>query len=158
MKIQIRKGVFETNSSSMHSICIEGKSRMCEFKNYKGDDILASGGEFGWEIEEYTDWETKLQYVIVSMQYLGSNRPEKPEEYMDCTEYRWLTEVIKDYTGKNLVMNDDFTPGYIDHQSVDNLGENDIWLKNSDEQNWKSRIRDFIFDERFVLVTDNDNH
>ena len=49
MKRQIRRGVFETNSSSTHAICIA-----------KGDYNLSKHidftiGEFGWENNEYDD-------------------------------------------------------------------------------------------------------
>lgn len=46
MKRQIRKSVFETNSSSTHAICITKKK-----DNYKlPDHIDFEFGEFGWDM------------------------------------------------------------------------------------------------------------
>ena len=45
MKRQIRSGVFETNSSSIHSIAIP---RSCKAV----DSVSFSIGEFGWEWDE----------------------------------------------------------------------------------------------------------
>lgn len=93
MKIQIRKSVFETNSSSTHAIAID--------KSYRGvNDILwmrhckeevlneeqkeklkkyplpksvyFAPGEFGWEAETYTDTQSKASYLITAMYELLS--------------------------------------------------------------------------------------
>jgi hypothetical protein len=65
MKIQIRKGLFETNSSSVHSIVIGNN----------GEDIHKGlpttlefyGGEFGWEHEIYDDPSSKASYLYTSI-------------------------------------------------------------------------------------------
>lgn len=65
MKIQVRKGLFETNSSSVHSIVIGNN----------GEDIHKGlpttlgfyGGEFGWEHEVYTDTDSKASYLYTSI-------------------------------------------------------------------------------------------
>lgn len=46
-KIVIRNGMFETNSSSVHSICISKKP----VENVKGKKIAFYLGEYGWEYE-----------------------------------------------------------------------------------------------------------
>lgn len=46
-KIIIRNGIFETNSSSVHSICISKKP----VENVKGKKIAFYLGEYGWENE-----------------------------------------------------------------------------------------------------------
>lgn len=59
MKKQIRKGVFETNSSSTHAINI--------FRGYNPENIPESivvrPGEFGWERHTYDDVDSKLAYL-----------------------------------------------------------------------------------------------
>ena len=68
----IRKGVFETNSSSTHSIVIErGKLNFEEALDRcfgeEGNVILFEGGEFGWEygVADNTQylWTAILQFV-----------------------------------------------------------------------------------------------
>lgn len=48
---QIRYGVFETNSSSIHTIAIP-----CEYRDVKiPEKVYLTHGDFGWEQEEYND-------------------------------------------------------------------------------------------------------
>ena len=49
MRVTVRKNVFETNSSSTHSIAIS-KNTPTEFPK----SITFSKGEYGWECEEYS--------------------------------------------------------------------------------------------------------
>ena len=49
MKTKVRKNVFETNSSSTHSICVTKNNIVDEKQNH----IEFTIGEFGWEIDEY---------------------------------------------------------------------------------------------------------
>lgn len=63
MKTQIRMGVFETNSSSTHAICITKKK-----DNYKiPKHIDFEFGEFGWECDEYSDICNKASYLITAI-------------------------------------------------------------------------------------------
>lgn len=67
MKRQIRRGAFETNSSSTHAICISKK------RNYKIPAYVTfTHDEFGWEFGEYNDTWTKASYLyqaIISVYY-----------------------------------------------------------------------------------------
>lgn len=60
MKTQIRKHVFETNSSSVHSLCIY-MDRPDDFK--LPDEVDIYPGQFGWEHESYSSVQSKLSYV-----------------------------------------------------------------------------------------------
>lgn len=61
MKRQIRRCVFETNSSSTHAICIAKDGY--ELK----DHIDFHTGEYGWECEEYGDLDNKASYLITAI-------------------------------------------------------------------------------------------
>lgn len=61
MKRQIRRCVFETNSSSTHAICIAKDGY--ELK----DHIDFHTGEYGWEYEEYGDLDNKASYLITAI-------------------------------------------------------------------------------------------
>lgn len=62
MRIQKRIGVFETNSSSVHTITI---SKRCDYK--LPNDVYIGGGEFGTEFEIYNDCTTKASYLFTIM-------------------------------------------------------------------------------------------
>ena len=58
--IQIRRGVFETNSSSTHSVSISHKnssyydpSSLNVFIDEYDNKVHVKFGEFGWEVESY---------------------------------------------------------------------------------------------------------
>lgn len=144
MKKKTRKGVFETNSSSTHSISIAvgGNDELLDtiIPNEDGIIIL-SGGEFGWEVEEYTDALTKANYCVVDQ--------EGNDERIEM-----LKRVIMKQTGASVVVieptDDDYYPlGYVDHQSSGTSSE----AFESDET-----LRGFIFNKNSILYTDNDNH
>ena len=70
-KIQVRRGLFETNSSSTHSIVI-GNNGEDIYANLP-EEVYFGGGEFGWEHEEYRDTQSKADYlytVIVKLHLL----------------------------------------------------------------------------------------
>ncbi len=110
---QIRKNVFETNSSSTHSIAIPKK---CNQPNY----VSFSIGEFGWGWEEadaadyfYTaiyvtsDTEKEAEEKINRLKnILDSNNIEYDFGYVDCHEW------TSDYNGHKYLSLDN---GYIDH-------------------------------------------
>jgi len=151
----IRVGVFETNSSSTHSICISNST-------HRGRDSLpvdADGtcrvypGEFGWEVEEFDDAPTKAAYCLTYLKHFR----EPPPHYEGM-----LKKVIAEKTGAKLVVfvpgkteydgpdghpNEDW--GYIDHQSDGVCGP--AW-------DTEDTLADFIFNRASILRTDNDNH
>ena len=66
MKTQIRRGVFETNSSSVHSISIIKD-------DFKGSlpvkFTIDCNGEFGWEVKTYDDAQSKAAYMYQAILY-----------------------------------------------------------------------------------------
>jgi len=144
MKIKtIRKSIFETNSSSTHSISVADLTpEDINRKSYgfrKGTTLKIHGGQFGWEIEEYRDWETKASYCAV-------------DNWCDQKRIALLTEVLKEVTGASDVeylITTELEVSYIDHQSS---GVSSILFEN------KETLKKFIFGSNSVLYTDNDNH
>ena len=149
MKItQIRQGVFETNSSSTHSITI-GSS------NYYIPDITKLNiqtGEYGWEIETYYDLNNKASYaltyaVYVNPLYIDMLRDVILDAIPNCIitynglEYDEFLEKVNNA--------DYFELGYIDHQSFDDVG----YVFNSYDN-----LYNFLFSTDSYFETDNDNH
>ncbi len=60
MKTQIRKGCFETNSSSMHAIVITKDKPENIYTGYACEFRV---GEFGWEHRRYMDFMDKASYL-----------------------------------------------------------------------------------------------
>lgn len=119
--IQVRNGVFETNSSSTHSICI---SRECV---EPGDYISFHIGEFGWTNDEvsaadylYTailesdDWQEKLDKL--------KNALDDNNVSYDFEEPQWECNE----SGYCFLVN-----GYIDHWSETQEFVNEV-LNNDD--------------------------
>lgn len=141
-----RRAMFETNSSSTHSITIV---------NGTADDKLPvrAGvcriypGEFGWEAEDYTDAATKASYCLTYAKNDGA-----PDRLL-----KMLEEVIKEATGAEKVefteRHSEFYPwGYIDHQS--GLTESDVCSEAFES---KEKLKNFIFCSKSLLHTGNDN-
>jgi hypothetical protein len=137
--IKIRHAVFETNSSSTHSISIQS------FKPIDGildtiypdsnGNITLFGGEFGWEEETYNDALTKANYCAVDAE--GDNK-----------KLEMLSKLIKQHTGAKEVIYE-LKNSYIDHQS-----QGTSYKAFSDLES----LRAFIFNPNSILQTDNDNH
>ena len=141
MRKQIRQSVFETNSSSMHSLTIQGKD-MVEFK-VKTDELRpwnVSYGEFGWGYDKLNTPEEKLSYLITEYQ--------DDEEMIDM-----INEALIEYTGSPLSIkirrNDWYPKGHIDHQSQGMIRE---YITD------KQSIIDIVFNRECTIIIDNDNH
>ena len=136
---QVRRGMFETNSSSSHSIVLS-KSKQLTGKILPEDGrIVIRPGEFGWGEERHTDAYTKASYCLTAWKGVQ----------LDI-----LKKVIEKHTGLPVVLierSDDFDSGdwgYIDHQSIGML---DDVVKTEED------LERFIFGPS-TLVIDNDNH
>ena len=139
----IRNNVFETNSSSSHSLCIsEGTLDDMIYPDEEGK-IKLVGGEFGWGYEEYNDALTKANYCTVAFLNHESNLEMLKEviiEHTKCEEVVILAEL---YNYRSLYNS------YIDHQSIGEAADN---------IHSKEDLKNFIFNSNSKLIIDNDNH
>lgn len=142
MKQLIRHGVFETNSSSCHSISIARGAKI--YETLKVDIygcVRIKPMEFGWERERYYEPEEKASYAMA----YAANRPSG-----ECLEM--LDQVIKEQTGsKTVYFGEDNCRnfGYIDHQSAD------VCARAFES---KEALKEFLFNPDSYVETDNDNH
>lgn len=169
MLIKVRYGVFETNSSSVHTLSIpltRGAINPEETKKWYGNGkpLKIQFGEFGWGPDVLRSLEDKLSYIATSMQYylrlddVLDNLPGKLQIIYGSNYYKWLKEVILQYTTWTDLL---FEPlhgnwdpfGYVDHQSTDTL--NDLFA--ADEQRFKDIAATILFNDRCVIVILNDN-
>ncbi len=142
MTTQIRQSVFETNSSSSHSITIsnisdDGLMDLSLIPDENGNIVL-NGGEFGWQWERFNDALTKANYCAVD----GRNN-------------ELLREVICEQTGaKDVIFNfttTDYTSN--NHSYIDHDSEGVSYEAVSSKEN----LRQFIFNKTSWLFLGNNN-
>ena len=140
----IRHNVFETNSSSSHSISI---SEECDgvLDTIEQDEdgyIVLTGGEFGWAWERFNDALTKANYCAIYA------------KLYDSSHLHMLEEVISEHTGaRGVVVSIDTDwhgdyHSYIDHESV---------CVPAEAFSSKATLKNFIFNPKSYMFTGNDN-
>lgn len=135
--MQIRKKIFETNSSSTHSIVVDSGIDYVT-PEIEGEEIIIKGGGYGWGYEKLDTWRGRASYAYTYAKNYGKK--------MDLENLRL---VIEDYTKKKVVFVDEMDDTYIDHQSIK---EAETIFGNYD------RIKSVIFGKDSYIIIDNDNH
>lgn len=155
----VRRGVFETNSSSTHSIAVQQDGLRNDRLSSWGNppEIHVYPDEFGWEVQSYYDAQTKVSYLytyLANRQWADNDHVEDYQVSYDTPDFQRLTRLIQQQCGDFPVVYETMdgyrAHGYIDHQSYETV--QDLW-EESDEY-----ILDFLFNPNSVLHTDNDNH
>ncbi len=159
---QVRHSVFETNSSSTHSLTIgKGKAQLPDLD--EGNILRIETGEYGWEQESYSSPNSRLSYVFT---YVMNGAFDKLKYVVDVVKKEtnaaaiFINDVnVDDLIGKTeaelaLVKTDRsyYDWGYIDHQSIGDDGPAGLNISNEDD------LRNFLFNESSSFETDNDNH
>lgn len=147
MLVKIRKGVFETNSSSMHSICVTKNGSVSGLRF--PEKVLFKHGEFGWEEGKLTSVEEKASYLYQAICELYQGREKEKmlnQIYSVLGKYHIeaeFEEEEKDEYG--------FELGYIDHPGGD-LGafcECTVWNEKD--------LMKYLFSPESFVITGNDN-
>ena len=171
MKRQIRRSVFETNSSSMHSLTIRnGHTNKSDLRVGDDNKVEIDFGEFGWEICDYSDQYTKLQYILTMCACTEGSSCITPEKFYETDGFKSISNAIARHcdcdgirikddclrTGHWDYSNEDYLDfdGYIDHQSCEDYSSVSDYL----EQHNISSVEAFIFNDGIIVHTDNDNH
>ena len=127
-----RKSIFETNSSSSHSLSLGSLT-----EEIVPDDtecqIVLGDGEYGWAYEDFGEWLDKADYITVDA---GEN----------SDRLELIESVIKEKYPKAQIKF--VTDGYIDHDS-----DGTFWYSYGT----RDEVRTFIFgDGGFSTGNDND--
>ena len=142
--INIRKGLFETNSSSTHAICIGKNNHNLEIPS----ELTFQVGEFGWENEVYYDTTTLASYLYTALTAWYDGK--------ELTKYINHIYTLLGHNGCKATFIepnvDDwgFTDGYIDHS--EELGDFLHRVLSSD----KALLR-YLFSPDSFIITGNDN-
>ena len=157
MTTQIRNQVFETNSSSSHSITVAGT----EAEDFGlARDVLRAGvisverhSDFGWEWTEHYGTVDKIAYMLMQCDPENFSSGVEPGDDIIPTlversgEARWLVGLIEEATGCKVEFRTGRYVG-IDHQSH---GEGSELFSDPAE------MRRFLFSPSSRLRTGNDN-
>lgn len=153
MRIKVRKGCFETNSSSIHSFCI-----------YKGEQnldipecVTLQREDFGWSNSYIRNTNEKLNYFYEMCIYLDDekkliNFENKEEQFKEESltkkfiEYLENKGIIVDY-----YLGNDCYDGGIDHCS-DYCDLAKCLLEDDNNS-----LDEFLFGDNSLIVTTNDN-
>ncbi len=145
--VKIRQGVWETNSSSSHSLSIANAKKPFIMDTSLLPDqngiVFLTGGEFGWNWNKFNDAETKANYLAV----FCLDSPDLKKR---------LTSVIQKQTGcKEVVFkfgkdHSDANWSYIDHQAIEDGTPQGAFKTDA-------KLRNFIFNRNSWLFTGNDN-
>ena len=167
MKTTIRRGVWETNSSSVHTLSVINESDVKEYP----EKVVFGSGEFGWENKIYTDTASKAAYIWEILNSMNYNR-EKNDECKDVLKIikkikKTLTKSgikpVFEFPNDTIRKNND---GTIYHQFVNKKGERDEgYIDHSYEAedfvrelaDDPKKLLNFLFDKKSWIRTGNDN-
>ena len=162
---QVRRSVFETNSSSTHSITItHGKIANNNIRVDRDGYIHTELGEFGWEVWDYKGQAERLSYLVTMLAVKSDvtlwcyeddeSRTEKDivEDIMKTHEFEKLSDEIGRHARCRGVIIDP-SGGFIDHQSHEDFRDFQDFLDY-----YNTNVVEFVFGRGNVVHTDNDNH
>lgn len=138
---KIRKGIFETNSSSSHSFSMGPEGRFGAVLPMGSDGVIQVP-EDAWDTGsgKTNDSLSKLSYLLAFAYTIGSWN----EDGSDFEKYRdFIYKVVMDFTGATGI---DWTPdSTIDHQSTDIIDPRDLLDPEF--------IKEFVFNEGTWIYT-----
>lgn len=150
---KIRKGVFETNSSSTHSICIAKDAELTIPKSLHFDF-----GEFGWECDTLRSLGEKATYLYTGL--IAENRKEDAEKIYELLKSKGIDVTVEEPTYKNNSYTNsegklvEYTTcengGYVDHSDELKRFLNAV----CDDE---SKLMNYLFSDLSFIITGNDN-
>ena len=167
---QVRRNVFETNSSSSHAISFSHSGHNLDYTQLVPDNngiIHCCFDEFGWGyygFEDTNSAKVKLNYLITQICETndcprpwccrGYELQEAVDAVMETDDFKELEDDIVSTLKQNGVNAEKLVveatqEGYVDHQSV-------TGIKNILQDDC-STYSDFIFDKGYNLLIENDN-
>lgn len=158
----IRNGVFETNSSSAHSLAY-GTSKIIrgsrwyqptkehDFSNpmyrldkvpdhYRNYTFYEWLGEYGWGYDVLTTPQEKFSYLLTQM-------ADTSEELHKSTNYETIKEMVEDIGCEIVRCNNQ--DGYVDHESYGII--NPSLFKS------KKDLITYLFNDNIIVYIENDN-
>lgn len=148
MKRQIRWSVFETNSSSVHSLAFNPSGReKCKINRNKDGYLIVDYGQFDRNYDLFTTQTEKLSYLMTQLYYIYGSTEKVYEGYL----FEIIEDAVCKYANAKGIKIKDKTDPYIDHQSIPEYGEISLINIYDDDA-----IIDFVFNKNVYLKTKGD--
>lgn len=167
-KVAVREGVFETNSSSSHSLVFSPKNTFKKVFNHVAKsgtpnitnepkkEMLITLEGFGWGRDDYVQTtEEKIAYVLADQVISGDEIEVGKFDEWKAQKNSAIIEWIEDGLNVTLKIDDDAShswrdtyDAYIDHQSMGTA--HDVVVN-------KETLLNFLTDDTAYVEIDNDN-
>lgn len=153
--MKIRKGVFETNSSSTHALVVGSKLDTDDLPS----DVVLTGGEYGWYGEDLVTVLDKANYLLTminsvysipSVDYSFKAGLATVEDFENTVKKnKYYTEMLKNCLEKRL--------GYIEIEYNEDsyIDHGDAWI--SDLPDIFKNLDKILFNRDSYIVLSNDN-
>ena len=166
MKTQIRRCVFETNSSSVHTLSIVKNTNIKVFP----EKVIFEPDDFGWENRSYTETSKKASYIWECIKSIYGQEQEELLKaiekiknflytYNIQCEFPYANIKVESWTDSNgkvhpykVHVND---TGIKDNGYVDHAWDAKPFI--DDILNDETKFINFLFDPRSFIITGNDN-
>ena len=153
---QIRKNLFETNSSSTHVITIANNNED-DFKNNLPETIKFYVGGYGWEFERYDDMQSRANYLFTGILVNGLG------ECMDKIKNilnKWNVEAIfPELVKVKYEYSDGFYYALKDEPNkyfyIDHSSELEDFIKELCDD--ETLLMNYLFSPESFIATGNDN-
>lgn len=166
----IRRNVFETNSSSTHSVSIRKGDIGNSYLSVNSEDnkVHISFGEYGWGYEKLDTQDERLSYLCTMLMMTEGRKVISVDEIFETEGFKQINKIITDkcncdgicfddpirveksYDGKSYYLDID---GYIDHQSCEDYSNINDFLND-----YSTDIENFVFNYGVTVIIDNDNN
>lgn len=160
-----RRNIFETNSSSCHSLSVSNtdpqttKQYIEKYKKiYSGTQVHMNFGEYGFGPDELHGFIEKLRYMLtmIATHHGGNYGTAQIETLKNVKEHKvfnLLIQIIKNELNADFITtlpwSDSINFGYVDHDSTGIL---DHLLYESEEQ--YEKIVEYLFNDEIIVNID----
>ena len=163
MKRQIRQGCFETNSSSVHAICVASQE-LNSIKNLPSS-VSFELGSYGWEADRYASRVDRADYLYTAIVQLGGVLKKKQYSQM-IKRLQFIDDTLKKHNidvyfadfsvsvsnyGKKIVCYTDC----LDESGIDHVGELEEFVDEVCSN--EDMLINYLFSDDSYVVTGNDN-
>lgn len=146
---KIRKGVFETNSSSTHSICIAKDAQLT-----MPNELHFSFGEFGWECDTLSSVSEKASYIYTGL--IANGRREDFEKISDILTGRGIEVTAEEPIYKKYTYEGSDGGEYVENGGhIDHSDELQAFLNAICED--EAKLLSYLFSDLSFIITGNDN-